>query len=132
MPSPDTQYKMAPIRMSRQFRSQPQANGIAVMRAHTGRKTNPPTKMRCGVVFGFSSSKSPAALRRIGAALGSTESAVSSLMTSVLVLGLSGVLAMFSPEIRRPQAATLYAYVTVAYETVGCARVPAEILENPC
>src|ERR1700761_4850318 len=114
---------MAPTRMSRQFRPQPQANGIAAMRAAIGRKTNTPTKMRCGVVFGLSSSKSPAALRRIGAAPGSTESAVSSLTTSVLV-GLSGVLGMFSPEVRRPQAATLYAYVTVAYETVGCASVP--------
>src|ERR1700750_3201387 len=118
---------MDPTRMSRQFRPQPQANGIAAMRAAIGRKTNTPTKMRCGVVFGLSSSKSPAALRRIGAAPGSTESAVSSLMTSVLVLGLSGVLAMFSPEVRRPQAATLYAYVTVAYETVGSASVPDEL-----
>jgi hypothetical protein len=38
---------------------------------------------------------------------------------------------MFSPEVGRPQAATLYAYVTVAYETVGCATVPDEFFEMP-
>jgi hypothetical protein len=35
----------------------------------------------------------------------------------------SEVLAMFSPAVGRPQAAFMYAYVTVAYDTVGCARV---------
>jgi len=39
------------------------------------------------------------------------------------------VRAMFSPEVRRPQAAALYAYVTVAYETVGCARASDEFLD---
>jgi hypothetical protein len=33
--------------------------------------------------------------------------------------------------VRRPQAVALYAYVTVAYETVGCARVSDEFLDIP-
>jgi hypothetical protein len=43
----------------------------------------------------------------------------------------SAVRAMFFPEVRRPQAVALYAYVTVAYDTVGCARVSDEFLDIP-
>src|ERR1700733_1531187 len=119
--------------MSRQFRPQPQANGIAAISAAIGRKTKTPTRIRGGVVFGFSSSESPSGLRRIGAASGSRASAISSLPASVVVFDPRGsvVRAMFSPEVRRPQAVALYAYVTVAYETVRCARFSDEFLDIP-
>src|ERR1700722_5899841 len=109
--------------MSCQPRPQPQKNGIAASSASIGAKTNTPVMICCALVVGFSS-MSGTTLRSSGAALGSSDSAVSSLCTRValLVSGASGVLAMFSPEVGRPQAAVLYAYVTVAYTTVDCAR----------
>src|ERR1700733_9927513 len=116
--------------MSCQFRPQPQKNGIAATSASIGAKTNTPVMICCALVVGFSSI-SGTTLRSSGAALGSRDSAVSSVgaRTVPLASRVSGVLAMFSPEVGRPQAATLYAYVTVAYDTVGCARALDEFLD---
>src|ERR1700761_4050180 len=111
--------------MSCQFRPQPQANGIEAASASIGTKTNTPTVSCCAQDVGFSSI-SGAVLRSSGAAAGSSASAVSALTAGPVLVtsirsGASLVRAMFSPEVRRPKAAALYAYVTVAYETVGCA-----------
>src|SRR5215472_1384232 len=96
--------------MSCQPRPQPQANGIAAARASIGTPTNRPTRKRWTIVLCSSSMSG-----RAGIVL------VPLVPLVPFVPRASGVGDIVLLEVWR-RAEALYAYVTVAYDTVGCTR----------
>src|SRR6266542_1763120 len=109
-----------------QPRPQPQASGRAAMRARNGTATNTATRTRSAVLLGsgLTSGRGPGAGPR-GVRRSPRRVAALSVVAVIGVprsAGFSGQMASgFAPTMVWGQCK--YAYVTVAYDTVGCARV---------
>src|SRR5579862_5563238 len=93
-----------------QPRPQPHNSGMAASSASSGMATNAPTSTRWKVEVGSSSKSGRAAVRGLAAASAGLT------VSGEVVIVLLGVTA--------GRAERLYAYVTVAYQTVGLANLP--------
>src|SRR6266571_4889376 len=117
--------------MSRQPRPHPQASGTAARSASIGTATKRPTRIRSPVPLG---SGSRSGRDRLGAGTGGASTATPAVVVSVevvmVVLALRGAL---RPDERSARTEVWgvcrYAYVTVTYATVGCARAGQTFLE---